>query len=102
MATVNILYPSGPSFDLDYYLNTHMPIVQENWKPFGLESWEIIVFEPGQKYQVQAILKWDKLESLDKAKEGEAGVKVLGDIAKFTAAKPDIVVGNRKAGQSSL
>lgn len=29
MATVNILYPSGHSFDLDYYLNKHMPIVQE-------------------------------------------------------------------------
>lgn len=29
MATVNILYPSGPSFDLDYYLTTHMPLVQE-------------------------------------------------------------------------
>ncbi|KAJ4148602.1 hypothetical protein LMH87_003065 [Akanthomyces muscarius] len=102
MATVNILYPSGHSFDLDYYLNKHMPIVQKNWKPFGLQSWEIIVLEPGQQYQVQAILKWDTLESLAKAKGGEAGAKVFGDIAQFTTAKPDVVVGNRTAGQSLL
>lgn len=29
MATVNILYPSGPSFDLDYYLDKHMSIAAE-------------------------------------------------------------------------
>ncbi|OAQ96880.1 hypothetical protein LLEC1_04350 [Akanthomyces lecanii] len=102
MATVNILYPSGPSFDLDYYLGKHMPIVQENWKPLGLQSWEIIVLEPGQQYQIQAILKWDSLESFSKAKEGEAGANVFGDIPKFTTAKPDAVVGNRTAGQSLL
>lgn len=27
MATLSVTYPSGPAFDLDYYLNTHMPLV---------------------------------------------------------------------------
>lgn len=27
MAQVLVVYPSGPSFDLDYYLKTHMPLV---------------------------------------------------------------------------
>ncbi|ATY62598.1 Ethyl tert-butyl ether degradation EthD [Cordyceps militaris CM01] len=102
MATVNILYPSGPAFDLDYFLNKHFKIVEENWKPFGLQSWEVIELAPGQKYQIQAILKWDSLESLEKAKGGEAGAKVFGDIVQYTAAKPDVVVGNRRAGQSLL
>lgn len=29
MATVTILYPSGPDFDLEYYLDKHMAIVSE-------------------------------------------------------------------------
>lgn len=28
-ALVNILYPSGPSFDMEYYLDKHMSIVTE-------------------------------------------------------------------------
>lgn len=27
MAQVLVVYPSGPSFDMDYYLKTHMPLV---------------------------------------------------------------------------
>ena len=26
MAVANIFYPSGPDFDLDYYINKHMPL----------------------------------------------------------------------------
>ncbi|KAM3507845.1 hypothetical protein MY11210_006982 [Beauveria gryllotalpidicola] len=97
MATVNILYPSGPAFDLDYYLNKHFKIVEENWKPLGLQCWEVIVCEPEQQYQVQAILKWDSLECFAKAKQGEAGANVFGDIPNYTAAKPDVVVGNKRS-----
>ena len=33
MAQVLVVYPSGPSFDLDYYLKTHMPLVS-SYVPF--------------------------------------------------------------------
>jgi hypothetical protein len=26
---------------MDYYLNTHMPLVQEKWGPYGLKSWKV-------------------------------------------------------------
>ncbi|OAA55202.1 Ethyl tert-butyl ether degradation EthD [Cordyceps fumosorosea ARSEF 2679] len=102
MATFNVLYPSGPDFDLDYYLNHHFTIVEENWKPLGLQSWEVIVLEPGQKYQIQAILRWDSLESVAKATAGEAAAKVFADVPKFTAAKPDVVFGGKTGGKSLL
>jgi hypothetical protein len=28
-ATLNVIYPVGHKFDLDYYLKTHMPLVSE-------------------------------------------------------------------------
>ncbi|KAM3554307.1 hypothetical protein ARSEF4850_006514 [Beauveria asiatica] len=102
MATVNILYPSGPAFDLDYFLNKHFEIVEEHWKPLGLQNWEVIVLGPGQQYQIQAILKWDSEESFAKAKQGEAAAQVMGDIPNYTTAKPDIVVGHKKAEKSLL
>ncbi|UZP38432.1 hypothetical protein NXS19_006248 [Fusarium pseudograminearum] len=33
MAQVLVVYPSGPSFDMDYYLKTHMPLVASKWGP---------------------------------------------------------------------
>lgn len=27
MAQILVVYPSGPSFDYDYYIKTHMPLV---------------------------------------------------------------------------
>ncbi|KAJ6779289.1 hypothetical protein PWT90_07904 [Aphanocladium album] len=102
MATVNIIYPSGHDFDMDYYLKEHMPIVENNWKQFGLQGFDIIQFPPGQKYQVQAILKWDTLESYAAASKSESAAVVLGDIAKFTTAKPDVFFGTRNASKSFL
>jgi hypothetical protein len=26
---------------MDYYLKTHMPLVQEKWGPSGLKSWKV-------------------------------------------------------------
>jgi hypothetical protein len=26
---------------MDYYLSTHMPLVQEKWGPHGLKSWKV-------------------------------------------------------------
>ncbi|KAJ3497749.1 hypothetical protein NLG97_g1671 [Lecanicillium saksenae] len=102
MATVNIIYPSGHNFDMDYYLKEHMPIVEKNWKQFGLQGFEIVHFSPGQQYQVQAILKWDSLDSYEVAKKSATAAVVLGDIANFTTAKPDIFFGNRNASKSFL
>lgn len=52
------------------------------------------MFEPGQKYQVQAVLKWDSMASYDEAHKAPVAAAVFGDIPKFTEAKPDVVKGN--------
>jgi hypothetical protein len=40
MVVVTALYPNEPgsSFDYDYYLNKHVPLVRERWRPMGLEN----------------------------------------------------------------
>ena len=42
---MNVLYPKEAKFNKDYYKSTHMPLVEENWKKYGLKSWKIIYFD---------------------------------------------------------
>ena len=46
-----VLYPNpeGATFDMDYYLATHMPLVSESWSQYGLKGWEVVQFGPGGK-----------------------------------------------------
>ncbi len=40
MVLVSVMYPSGSgaSFDHDYYLQKHVPLVKERWNSMGLEE----------------------------------------------------------------
>lgn len=75
-ASTTILYPAeeGAKFDMDYLLNTHMPLVMKHWERYGLKGYEVTQFDAigGQKsqYIAQCILKWDKPESVEKATQG--------------------------------
>ncbi|KAG6019315.1 hypothetical protein E4U41_003287 [Claviceps citrina] len=93
MATITILYPSGHEFDLRYYLETHMPLVERSWKPHGLLGWTITRLAPGQAHQVQALVRFDSLAAWEAASRGAHAEAVFGDIAAFTAAEPLVLRG---------
>ena len=40
MVVVSALYPNEPSssFDYDYFLHKHVPLVRERWRSMGLED----------------------------------------------------------------
>ena len=40
MATLFVTYPGQPDtwFDRDYYVRSHLPLVLEAWRPYGLET----------------------------------------------------------------
>lgn len=48
-AVIYVNYPvqEGITFDMDYYLNTHMQLVQQHWGPHGLQKWSVVKFEEG-------------------------------------------------------
>ncbi|KAG4263049.1 hypothetical protein FPRO03_10412 [Fusarium proliferatum] len=93
MAQVLVVYPSGPSFDLDYYLTKHMPLVASKWGSYGLKNYKIITFQEGAPFQVQATLEWESLEVFEKAAASEAAAAVFGDIKNFYDGNPVLLKG---------
>ncbi|KAM5341199.1 hypothetical protein ACJ41O_015308 [Fusarium nematophilum] len=102
MAQVFVLYPSGPAFDHEYYLKTHMPLVSATWGAQGLQSWDIITFPEGSPYQVQATLKWKSVDEFNTAAAGEGAKAVFGDIKNFTSAEPVLLKGEVVASSGSI
>ncbi|GAO18986.1 hypothetical protein UVI_02060590 [Ustilaginoidea virens] len=84
MASITILYPTGPAFDL------------ESWKQLGLRGWEVVQFVEGP-YQIQCILRFDSLAAWEAASTGPVFENLVADIPRFTAAQPLIISGESRA-----
>ena len=97
--TVTVLYPNtrGSRFDLDYYLKTHIPLVETSWSGKGLTSTKLLkgagTPDPSTPapYQVIAILGFDSLAAFQAAAK-ESGAAVMGDIPNFTDVTPVIQI----------
>ncbi|KAJ5558403.1 hypothetical protein N7535_008613 [Penicillium sp. DV-2018c] len=98
--TVAILYPNPEDikFDDEYYMKTHMPLVENSWKSFGLISWRVNKFPTAidgsrSQYLIQATLEWESEEAFKTAQKAPASAEVFGDIPNFTNQKPISLAG---------
>ncbi|KFY26714.1 hypothetical protein V493_03915 [Pseudogymnoascus sp. VKM F-4281 (FW-2241)] len=91
-ALITLLYPAV-EFDLDYYLNSHMKLVQEKWGKSGLRSWSVTKLDPSSGNIAQCSLVWDSVEAFQNAVTSEVGASVMADIANYTKGKPSTIVG---------
>ncbi|KAL5313310.1 hypothetical protein ACEPPN_019043 [Leptodophora sp. 'Broadleaf-Isolate-01'] len=91
-ALVTLLYPAV-EFDLDYYLNSHMKMVQEKWTKSGLQSWSVTKLDPTSGNVVQYSLVWDSAEAFQKTATSEVGASIMADVPNFTKGTPSSMVG---------
>ncbi|KAL2682325.1 hypothetical protein Neosp_006775 [[Neocosmospora] mangrovei] len=102
MATLlTLLYPipaaGAAAFDVDYYLNKHIPLARDAWSKYGLTKWSVVKLSPDTGYALQTIMTWDSPQSLGKAMQ-EAGAEVMGDLKNFSTEKPVVIQGVIAAG----
>ena len=73
-AVVQVIYPkeARADFNMTYYLETHMPLVQKLWGPHGLKSWTINVLQPDAENHVQAYLVFESLQACEAASASSA------------------------------
>ena len=97
MIRVNVMYPKqdGGSFDYDYYLDTHMPLVGERWSGV-VRSMEVYRGLSGAggadaPYVTIASLKFDNVEAFQEALEADAE-EIMGDIPNFTNINPIVQI----------
>ena len=97
---VTVLYPNDEdaTFNVDYYLSTHMPLVSDNWKDHGLRGWRVLQFQPGADgtkpaYSIQATLMFDGPEDLQKALSSPEASNVFGDVPNFSNKSPVFLAG---------
>jgi uncharacterized protein (TIGR02118 family) len=98
MVLVTAMYPNEPgsSFNQDYYLQKHIPLVKERWGPMGLEDVRLVrgvgtADGNPAPYQVMALLSFRSMQDFQNA-AGAHAQEILGDIPNFTSVLPIIQI----------
>jgi uncharacterized protein (TIGR02118 family) len=99
MIRVSVLYPkkSDSTFDMDYYLNKHVPMVVSRLTPTGLVKGEIDEgmggFPPGQPapYAVVGYLTFERMEDFQLG-FARHGAEIMGDVPNFTNIQPVVQI----------
>ena len=99
MIRIAAVYPrvEGKKFDIDYYIQHHLPVVRQKFTPFGLKKIEVDrgVQKPGggvSPFFAIGYLYFDTLESFQKC-YAAVGKEVVDNIPVYTDVKPMIQVG---------
>lgn len=106
--STTVLYPNTPGkkFDIDYYLNKHMPYAEKIWGPLGMKDWRLTAFKDSEDgtpavYRYGVVSRWTALEDMKRATTTEVGKSVLDDAANFTDEVPLLLVGDEVASSAS-
>lgn len=96
MILVTVMYPTGETFDVDYYLKTHMPLVKDRWGPHGLKNAQAVkgvakADGTAPDYQIAALLTFGSMDDF-KAAGKAAGKEIFADIANFTKAQATVQI----------
>lgn len=98
--TITVLYENvdDATFDLDYYMTRHMPLVDEKFARFGIKGWRVVkaVGTPtGEKplYSIIATLEFDAAQQFKDAVAAEGG-PVFGDVPNFSNKGPVVVISD--------
>ena len=102
MIKVSVLYPNeeGKKFDMDYCLNSHIPMVQEKLGDTlkgGAVDQGLGGAEPGSPatYLAMAHLLFDSVEAFQSA-FGPHAEAIMADIPNFTDIQPTIQISEVK------
>jgi len=91
MTMLFVTYPgdASTSFDRDYYVNTHLPLVMEAWGSYGLES--TAAFFPsgdGAGTIAVCVCGFRDEAAINAAIASPQTERVMADLEHFTDAKP--------------
>ena len=91
MQTLYVTYPGDANtrFDRSYYVGTHLPLVLESWRKYGLET--VAAFFPegsGAGTIAICVCSFRVERGIRDSFAGPEAREVMADISNFTDAKP--------------
>ena len=97
--SVSVIYPNEPDakFDMDYYMNSHVKMVRDNWTDMGMKELKIYkgvsAPRPGTPppYMVIGIMEFDSLDEFYAAGKA-SGKEMAQDIPNFTNLEPVVQI----------
>ncbi|KAH7076369.1 hypothetical protein BKA63DRAFT_281274 [Paraphoma chrysanthemicola] len=94
-AQVVVAYPrkDGSTFDKQYYLSTHMPLVAKHWKKHGLKSYTVTELNADGPYSYSVVMDFESLEGFGAAAADPNTKEVMGDVANFSSEQPVLLHG---------
>ncbi|WYZ41963.1 hypothetical protein EsH8_V_000858 [Colletotrichum jinshuiense] len=99
-ATYSIFYPNDADakYDIDYYINHHMPSVGALWKSAGATTWNVIKYATSpsgkqSKYAFAGIITFDSVEGIYKALALPGTAAFLDDVPNYSNKEPVILIG---------
>ncbi|USP72730.1 acetyltransferase, GNAT family [Curvularia clavata] len=94
--SVVVLYPrtSKSTFDLDYYISTHMPLAAKAWKKYGLETWRVAELDENAPYSIHLLMVWADREGFNNALQDPATQEIMADVKNFSNETPIFIPGN--------
>lgn len=93
MIKATVLYPAGEGkFDMDYYLDSHIPFAEKLLMPYGLVRVEVdkgIAGGPGEAapFVAMAHMLFESLEDFQKGTQAH-DADLAADVKNFTDLKP--------------
>lgn len=98
MIRVAIIYPNekNKEFDIDYYINNHMPLVMEKYTSFGLLNTEVDIAKAKEGPQAAPFIAigymiFDTTKSFIEAYQA-VGKELTADIVNFTDIEPKVQI----------
>lgn len=99
--SVVVIYPRGKDtyFNIDYYLQSHIPLAERLWGPFGMKLHSITHYgdtdESSAAYHLSCVLDWEGKEGFDRAQQSPSTKEVMDDVAsgRITNVTPVFLSG---------
>ncbi|KAF4774338.1 ethyl tert-butyl ether degradation [Colletotrichum scovillei] len=98
--TITVVFPNDPDaeYDINYYTTKHMPLIQEQWRKYGVTSWSVTKFQPGADgipplYAFGSTVTWDSLQQIKAAFAGPEAAGIMGDVPNFSNKQPIFLTG---------
>ncbi len=91
MTSFVVAYPTtaGASFDADYYLATHMPLVHEHFGPLGMTGARVLFpDQPDAPFAAVTTLEFADEAAFAAATSAPGAATVFGDVPNFTSITP--------------